>query len=144
VDLIPVENVNKFNIALNKTMINFSKECPYRKFSKPGIYKLINNRNNMVYIGMSVDMYKRIKQHMKDAFHYKYTSEAGASKRFSLVSIAIANNNFDFSYEILEIIPRNGLNFDDKVFRKTLKEREKYYIEKYKSYDRDLGYNIVK
>lgn len=74
-----------------------------------GIYSLINRRNGKVYIGMSVNILRRLKDHKYKA-KSKDTVLARAIKKYGF-------QNFDFT--ILEFV-------DDK---KLLPEREKYWIK---------------
>lgn len=143
-DTIPKETVDAFYSAMEKTSFHFHKICPYIKFGRPGIYKLTNNKNGMIYVGMSVNMYFRIKQHVKDGFNYKYAEIKTNQGRFSLVSKGIAESDFDFRFDVLEVIPRKGNLWDDRELKKILKARETYYIEKLRPYEREIGYNVVK
>jgi hypothetical protein len=87
-----------------------------------GIYKITNQSDDMCYIGQSVDLAKRWKDHAKCGLGvdtppgnnlYKAMQESGL---------------WNFSFELLEACPRDQLN-----------AKEKYYIELYQS-DK-FGYN---
>lgn len=87
-----------------------------------GIYKITNQSDDMCYIGQSVDLAKRWKDHAKCGVGvdtppgnnlYKAMQESGL---------------WNFSFELLEACPRDQLN-----------AKEKYYIELYQS-DK-FGYN---
>ena len=85
-----------------------------------GIYKYQNKLNNKVYIGQSVNIENRYKQHLYDAINRP--EETG-------IDLAIAKygiENFDF--QILEECPQDKLD-----------EREIYWIDFYDSYNN--GYN---
>lgn len=123
-------------------LVQFARICPKRKFAKPGIYKLCNSKDSKVYIGQSVDMYHRMKQHVMDAFRFKYHLAPNAQGNFSLISMALANDNFEFEYHVQEAFPVKFL-FDPRI-KHLLNERERYWIEQYKSCDRQYGYNVVK
>lgn len=90
-----------------------------------GIYKFTNKQNGKSYIGQSVDISQRIKDHEQRAFN-NYPSNKEYEKSFYRALRKYGINNFDF--EILELCDKNKLN-----------EREKYYIELYDSYKN--GYN---
>lgn len=143
---------------LSKIMDKFNIWCPYRKFSRPGIYKLINNTNGKIYIGLSLNMRDRIKRHVMDAFIYKY--DRNRYKNYSLVAENMAECNFDFSFEIQEAVslPRTeiqqiriqyrGINYNvPKIIKERLKlllvERERFWINYYQSYLVEKGYNIT-
>lgn len=92
-----------------------------------GIYKIENKINGKVYIGQSVDIWKRISAHKSHAFDknnihayslYLYT----AMRKYGLDG---------FTYSLIEQCPKEMLN-----------EREQYWISYYKSNERDRGYNM--
>lgn len=91
------------------------KECA-------GIYKISNLNNNMVYIGQSTNVRNRIKSHIQ--------ASLGISTIASqLVHDKMAEEGLEnFSFQIVEECDRTQLN-----------DREKYYINYYKS--NDWGYN---
>ena len=84
-----------------------------------GIYKVTNKINGKVYIGQSVDIGKRWRQHMTakdDIYFHKAIQKYGVE---------------NFQWEIIE-----------KCKKKDLDERESYWIEYYDSYNK--GYNCTK
>ena len=92
---------------------------------KCGIYKITNQTNNMCYIGQSVDIAKRWKDHAKCGLGidtpvknklYKAMQEDGLE---------------NFSWELLEECPKEDLN-----------EKEKFYIDLYQA--DTFGYNSNK
>ncbi len=95
-------------------MSNSEKTC-----KKTGIYKITNLINDKVYIGQSVNIYSRWYQEKK-------LNGINAHLKSSFLKYGIEN----FSFEILEECQKEEL--DDK---------EKIYIKKYNSFDRDYGYN---
>lgn len=128
----------------------FSKEChnpqPLRKliwsefYLKPfgelssrilgsekvcGIYKITNLKNQKIYIGQSVDMKTRWSNHIKASLGID-------SIAHSKVHDAMAEDGvWNFTFELLEKCSKDKLN-----------EREKYYIDFYKS--NLYGYNLTK
>lgn len=97
------------------------------------IYKITNLVNNKIYIGKTVDdIYKRYERHWKD-------SMAEALKKCKYVShlhnAMYKLGRSKFKIECIES------NISDKNI---LAEREKYWIEFYKSYDNKIGYNLTK
>jgi len=80
-----------------------------------GIYKIENKITHQVYIGQSLDINRRIKQHL----HSKDTPIDFLIQKYG------ANN---FAFEIVEECAQNELN-----------EKEKYWIDYYNSYED--GYN---
>lgn len=92
---------------------------------KSGIYKIENLINNKVYIGQSVDIPKRWREHRSAAFNSN-------SKDYNmLIYKAFRKYGIEnFSFEIIEEVEKDQLN-----------EREIYWIEKYNSYNK--GYNAT-
>lgn len=91
-----------------------------------GIYKITNLINNKCYVGMSVDVYNRWKEHLR---HCKYMVRA-SNKPLYLAFKKYGVENFKF--EILEECKISELN-----------EREIFYIDKFKSNDNRYGYNLT-
>lgn len=86
-----------------------------------GIYSITNIKNNNIYIGKSVDIFKRWEQHLDCARLKKYKYDFYKD----LIDIS------SFTFQILEICKENQLQ-----------EKEQFYIDKYNSLDN--GYNQVK
>ncbi len=95
-----------------------------------GVYKIINNVNNKIYIGSTGNkggFNKRFSQHLELLRKNKHHS----------IHLQRAWNKYgekSFKFEIIEII--------DNVLM--ILDREQFYIDNYKSYDINLGYNICK
>ena len=87
-----------------------------------GIYKITNQNNDMCYIGQSVDIATRWKNHAKCGLGID--TPAGNKLYKAIEEEGIWN----FSWELLE-----------KCTREELNAKEKYYIELYKAYE--FGYN---
>jgi group I intron endonuclease len=87
-----------------------------------GIYKITNQNNDMCYIGQSVDISTRWKNHAKCGLGID--TPAGNKLYKAMQEEGIWN----FSWELLEKCPREELN-----------KKENYYIELYKTYE--YGYN---
>ena len=90
-----------------------------------GIYKITNQENDKCYIGQSVDVAKRWKDHAKCGLGIDAPQGNKLYKEMQEIGI------WNFSWELLETCPREQLN-----------EKEKYYIELYQS--NDYGYNSTK
>lgn len=90
-----------------------------------GIYKITNQKNDKCYIGQSVDISKRWKDHAKCGLGIDTPPGNKLYKEMQEDGI------WNFSWELLEECPREQLN-----------EKEKYYIELYQS--KDYGYNTVR
>lgn len=91
-----------------------------------GIYLIKNLSNNKVYIGQSIDIKKRIKDHF-----WKARCKKDISYNSALHSAIRKYGEDNFQCEILEICDMNSLD-----------ERERYYINKYNSISPN-GYNIL-
>ena len=87
-----------------------------------GIYKITNQTNDMCYIGQSVDIAKRWKDHAKCGLGI----DTPASNK--LYKAMQEDGLHNFSWELLQTCDRDELD-----------EREKYYIELYQS--KEYGYN---
>lgn len=93
------------------------------------IYKYTNQINNKVYIGQTINEYKRIYAH-------KHTLNSWRSYFHN----AIKKYGYDkFVYEILEEID----DADVKELKIKLDTLEQKYISVYKSNDPDFGYNLT-
>lgn len=86
-----------------------------------GIYKITDLTTGQAYIGQSVDIRERFRQHIKSALTYgKATNKLYQTMQKSRV--------YNFSFEVLEEISRTQLN-----------EREAYWIDFYKT--KEYGLN---
>lgn len=89
-----------------------------------GIYRITDLTTGKSYIGQSVDIKERFKQHIKSALTYGKAT----NKLYSTMQKSGIHN---FTFEILEEVPRENLN-----------ERETYWIEFYKT--KDFGLNTTR
>ncbi len=87
-----------------------------------GIYKITNLDTKQVYVGQSVSIQDRIKQHLKAGLGIDASSTNKLYKAMSQYGI------WNFTFEVLEQCPREKLN-----------EAEKRWIEIYRA--NELGYN---
>lgn len=92
---------------------NKSKVC--------GIYKITDLTTGQAYIGQSVDIKERFRQHIKTSLAYGPVTN-------KLYQAMQKSGQYNFIFEILEEVPRDQLN-----------ERETYWIEFYKT--KELGMN---
>ena len=98
------------------------------KYNIAGVYKIQNKIDGKVYIGQSIDVLGRWREHIRDAWQVKPHSQiAWAIKRFGPEM---------FTFEILE---RFDSNLSPKYLRYKLKSTEEKYVEKFDSYCN--GYN---
>lgn len=89
-----------------------------------GIYKITNQINGKVYIGQSVKIKSRWKQHKQ---------EAKSNRRNTFLYNAMRKYGLDnFSFEVIEECEENQLN-----------EREIYWISYYDSFNKEKGYNMT-
>jgi len=91
-----------------------------------GIYVIKNKINNKIYVGKSVNIYRRIKAHIT-ALNTKHKKNENAH----LINSWHKHGKINFTYEI---ICECDINL--------LKEKELFYIRKYNSTDRKKGYNF--
>lgn len=91
-----------------------------------GIYKITNKLNGKIYIGKSIDIEKRWKEHIRH-------SKDEFTKKKPIIHKAINKYGPDsFIFEVLEECQEDKLN-----------ELEMYYINKYNSNNKNIGYNIT-
>lgn len=93
--------------------------------TKCGIYKITNLISNQAYIGQSVDIANRFKQHIKCGLGI----DAPASNK--LYKSMIEDGVWNFSFELLEECPKDKLN-----------ERESFWIDLYQT--NKVGLNSTK
>ena len=96
---------------------------PYKKIT--GIYMIKCKINNKVYIGQSKNIKDRWKQHKKELRNNKHDNK-NIQKDWN----EYGQNSFEFN--IIAECEENELN-----------ELEKKYINEYKSYDKNFGYNMT-
>ena len=87
------------------------------------IYKIVNDINGKVYIGKTKDVSARWKRHLQ---------LAKAHKNKKLYDAMNCHGIQNFHIEIIESCSENEVD-----------ERERYYISKYNSTDKDFGYNTA-
>ena len=87
------------------------------------IYKIVNNINNKIYIGKSSNIKRRLSQ-------YSYMLKFNLLHNSHLQSSILKYGRENFTFEILEFSNEENLN-----------NREKYWIDFYKSYNPKFGYN---
>ena len=94
---------------------------------KIGIYKIENKVNGKVYIGQSIDIGNRLRQHRYRAFNQK------DKKTYSLYLYAAIRKygKDNFTYSIVELCDKSQLD-----------ERERYWISYYRSNEKGRGYNL--
>ena len=95
--------------------------------TKSGIYKITCLINNKIYIGSAFSLSNRMSTH-------KYTLKNKKHKNKHLQNAWDLYGEESFLFEILEII-------EDKT---TIIEKEQYYLDLYKSYNKEIGFNRAK
>lgn len=89
-----------------------------------GIYKLTNLKNKKIYVGQSLDISERFRQHVKCGLGIDTPNNI-------LYAAMIKDGVENFTFEVLEECDRTMLN-----------DRETYYIELYRA--QEYGYNMSK
>jgi group I intron endonuclease len=95
-----------------------------------GIYIITNLINDKVYVGSTINkygIYKRMYEHLYNLRKGKHINE-------HLQSAWNLYGEENFNFEILEIVDTLEM----------VNKREEYFIEYYKSYNREYGYNICR
>lgn len=90
-----------------------------------GIYRIQNNVNGKVYIGQSIDIKKRWKNHVRDL-------RKGAHVNVYLQDAWTTYGEKAFSFDVLKKCSSGNLDYF-----------ERYYIDQYDSRNRARGYNIA-
>lgn len=110
------------------------------------IYKITNKINNKIYIGQVYNktIYDRFKRHIKSASEnscmyisraiYKYGKENFIIEEIDRVEDKDIDKNILIKGDLIEIK-------NEKI--KLLNEKEKYWIAKYNSTNREIGYNLT-
>jgi len=89
-----------------------------------GIYKITDLTSGLAYIGQSVDIRERFRQHIKASLAHGVSTNR-------LYQTMQKSGQFNFTFEVLEQVPRDKLN-----------EREVYWIDFYKT--KEFGLNSTK
>lgn len=105
-----------YDTLMSKLFPKTSKVC--------GIYKITNLITGQAYIGQSVDIKERFRQHIKTSLAYGPATN-------KLYQAMQKSGQHNFMFEVLEEVPRTQLN-----------ERETYWIEFYKT--KDYGLNSTR
>jgi group I intron endonuclease len=92
---------------------------------KSGIYKITNLKNGKFYIGSTKDIERRWWEHKNDLVKNKHKNS-----KLQHAWDFYGKNNFEFV--ILE-----------NVIESELFQREQFYLDTFKPYMRDIGYNII-
>lgn len=92
--------------------------------SKPGIYKITNTENNKVYIGESINIRDRWKDHISRLRNNNHRNK----------HLQTSYNKYGESIFLIEVIRI----MDDII---ELKRVESHYIKEYNSFDNKYGYN---
>lgn len=97
------------------------------KMNKIGVYQIKNLVNNKIYIGSTTQSFiKRLSVHLNHLYkgtHHSIILQRAWDK--------YGEENFEFS--ILELCKNNSI----------VLEREQYWLDKLKPYNRNIGYNIL-
>lgn len=102
------------------------------------IYKIQNKIDSKIYIGQTSESLEW-RLHSEWIGHFKRAFIENNDKPFYVALRQYGKENF--IYEVIE--ERDNSSFSSRKARISwLNEREKYWIEHYKSYNRDFGYNI--
>jgi len=97
---------------------------------KSGIYKITSPKGK-IYIGSAVNLDKRLKQH---EYKYRQWVKDKTSSACRYLYSAFEKYGFEnFKIEVLE-----------NCEKLQLEEREQYWLDFYKSYNKENGYNILK
>lgn len=92
------------------------------------VYKIRNKKNGKIYIGITNQgVATRWHKHCSDAIY--------GNSDFPIHNAIRKHGKEEFQVEVIEVVEED--DYDQ------LKEREKYWIKEYNSYDRKYGYNLT-
>lgn len=95
-----------------------------------GIYKILNTVNGKFYIGSSVNLRKRLYEHQR-------LLRLGKHENYHLQNAFTKYGEENFKFEIIEVLESVPENV------RVLRDLETVYIQKYKTYDQSIGYNVI-
>ncbi len=98
-----------------------------RDLKRCGIYAIRNLVNNKMYIGKSVNIYERIRNHIN------LLNKSSLDENIHLINSWHKYQRENFEYLVLEDVEKSNIK---------LKEKELYWILYFNTLDRDLGYNL--
>lgn len=98
-----------------------------RDLKRSGIYAIKNKLNNKLYIGKSINIYERMRQHIN------YLNKSSKNENRYLINSWLKNGRDNFEYIVLEDVIA-----DDNL----LKQKELYWILKLDTLNRNKGYNL--
>ncbi len=104
--------------------------------ARAGIYKITNLINNKVYIGQSVNLDRRLRE-----YEVAFTSSKSQCCNKYLLKSFKKYGRDNFNIEVL--VEFSFFDFKNSKDCEFLNFSEQYFIKKYKSLDRTLGYNLV-
>lgn len=93
---------------------------------RSGIYGIRNTENGKIYVGKTIDMYRRCQQYRYDIEH----------RRMGHINDYLGNAVDKYGISAFEMFPLEFCPITE------LSERELFWIEKLKSTDRRYGYNL--
>lgn len=104
---------------------------------KWGIYCIKNTINQKVYVGKSIDIHKRIKQHITQL------NTKSKDENIHLINAWHKYSRNAFEYVVLEYLQVDDYSEHGiEKYTKILAERELYWIQECKALDRSHGYNM--
>lgn len=114
-------------MLLTIILLTFVNMKANKEHNKCGIYCIRNTINNKVYIGKSINIYKRIRQH-----NYLLNSKS-KDENIYLINSWHKYGEKNFEYFILEFLEQDEI---------LISKRELYWMKIYDSLNPDKGYNL--
>lgn len=99
--------------------------CCERPSQNIGVYKITNIKNNKLYIGSSINIRKRWREHRKDLnnnIHHSVYLQRSWNR----------HGSDSFVFEIIELVNN----------KKLVISREQFWLDNLKPFERDRGYNM--
>lgn len=100
---------------------------------KAGIYKIVNAINGKVYVGSSINLHNRKKNHFT-------TLNNGNHHNSHLQKAYNKYGKENFFFEIIEIVTKNE---NKNIFKENILKSEQYWIDRYNACNIKYGYNLA-
>lgn len=110
--------------------------CDRKSLNFPCVYKMTCLKNNLIYVGRTICLSRRVRDHARTVKLYNDRHSPWWTKEFALLYGA-TDFRRDYKVEVLEYL--DGYSGDELLDK--LDEREIYWIDKLNATNREIGFN---